>query len=381
MAATASDSLLRNAGILTADGVLRWLSLDDPVQCRAWERIWQAGRHRRPHDHPAYLQLVRPEGYRSAAVIYRHGQAGTILYPFFHARVDAMPGFDSVHRALRHLCSPYGYGGALYEGDPAHADAATARFDRLFSADLRERGFVSEFVREDIFSGRLACRASGERVEQQPNVVVRLDRDPDDIWRGYDHALRTHVRRARKAGLRMVADTDCSGLDDFLSVYYETMDRRCADAYFYMPRERFQHLCAALCRHRAAALLHVYDGSEVVASELLLLSRDAMYAFLSASRASAFSKRPNHFMRHEGAMWGREQGYKWYVLGGGVSPNDGIFRFKSGFDPGSTLPFYLRKVVHNPHACRMLLEARCSYEQARGSGWSPRPDYFPQYLA
>lgn len=379
---TTTYDMLRDAPRAdAAAGDLLWLSLDKPDQCAEWERIWAAGKHRRPHDHPAYLQLVRPDGYETAAVVYRHGKTGVVMYPFFHTLVNQLPGFESVCRPLRHLCSPYGYGGALYDGDPEFAQVATAEFERQFGIVLRERGFVSEFVREDLFAERLAPRGHGQCDVQQQNVVIRLQRDPQDIWNQYGHTIRTDVRRAERSGLRLVVDPRHEGLDDFLCAYYETMQRRGADSYFFMSRERFVALRDALVPLGATTMLHVKDGPRTIASALVLLSADTMYGFLTASHESARDKRPNHFMHHHAILWGREKGYSWYVLGGGIAPNDGLFRFKSGFDPGHTLPFRLRRVVHNPHACEMLANARRMREASNGRPWSPRPGYFPQYLA
>ncbi|GIZ51609.1 GNAT family N-acetyltransferase [Noviherbaspirillum aridicola] len=381
MTTMANRHIVPDIDKLATDWVLQWLSLDDPDGRAEWERIWAAGHHKRPQDHPAYLQLVRPEGYETAAVVYRHGSAGTVLYPFFHVLINRLPGFGAVQRPLRHLCSPYGYGGALYEGDPQSADAASKRFERLFGAELRERGFVSEFVREDLFEERLAVRDDGERTVQQDNVVIRLQRDPEDIWNHYGHTIRTDVRRASRAGLRLEVDHDFERLDDFLGAYYETMQRRGADPYFYMPRQHFMVLRESFGSHAATALLHVRDGRETLASALVLYSADTLYGFLTASRQSAREKRPNHFMHHSAILWGREKGMRWYVLGGGIAPNDGLFRFKSGFDPGHTLPFRLRRVLHNPHACQMLNDVRGRHEQAQGREWTPRAGFFPPYLA
>lgn len=381
MTSLASCNAIPDVRQLPADCVLRWLSLDDPAGRAQWERIWEAGSHRRPHDHPAYLQLVRPEGYETAAVVYRHGSAGTILYPFFHTLINRLPGFGGVRRPLRHLCSPYGYAGAVYEGDPDVAGAASERFERLFGAELRERGFVSEFVREDLFAQRLAVRVDGERMDQQENVVVRLQRDPDEIWAHYGHTIRTDVRRAVNSGLRLEIDPGFDRLDDFLSAYYATMKRRAADPYFFIPRARFVAMRESFGPNAATALLHVRAGDATIASALVLFSADTLYGFLTASHESARHMRPNHFMHHSAILWGRERGLRWYVLGGGIAPNDGLFRFKSGFDPGHTLPFRLRRVLHNPHACQMLTEVRAKHEQTRGGGWKPRPGFFPPYLA
>ncbi|NEX64033.1 GNAT family N-acetyltransferase [Noviherbaspirillum galbum] len=360
---------------------LAWLSLDDPDDRRRYAALWKASAARRPQDAPEYLDLVQPRHYRQVAVHYTH-PGGTVLYPFFECEVRDLPGFAGAPAGMRHIVSPYGYGGPLHEGDPARKAAVSRDFEAALNAELRRRGCVTEFVREDLFSGRLADRTDGELVDHQPNVVVRLRRDPESIWNGYKNTARRNIRQAQRAGLRVSFDHRGSGLGGFLDVYYETMRRRDASDFFFIPAERFEALTAALCPLGNVAYVYVHDGDTVVASDLLLICGDALYAFLSASRASAFQKRPNDLMRHESIMWGHAHGYRHYVLGGGVSPSDGIYRFKLAFDAGGLVPFRTRHVIHDAAACERLVSIRRMAEAERGRpDWQPRPGFFPDYLA
>src|SRR6476661_4928122 len=97
---------------------LTWLCLDDPADLAIYETLWQNGRHRRPHDHPAYLALVRPEHCTPHVAVYRHSDAASIAYPCFLTELAGLPAFRHIGRPLRHLTSPYGYGGPIFDGDP-----------------------------------------------------------------------------------------------------------------------------------------------------------------------------------------------------------------------------------------------------------------------
>ncbi|HJV84470.1 MAG TPA: GNAT family N-acetyltransferase [Noviherbaspirillum sp.] len=359
---------------------ITWLNLDDGAERAVYEKYWEESEHQRPHDHPGFLELVRPEHYQPAAVVCQHEEGARIIYPFFHCSVNSFLPFREVGQSWRHLVSPYGYGGALFEGKAEHMPAASQAFEFLFSQELKERHFVSEFVREDIFPERLACRTQGE-VEQQPNVLVRLDRAPDDIWSNYKHAVRSNVNRARKSGLRVEFDQSGVHLASFLEIYYQTMTRRSAASSYYFSAERFRQLAFSLGKRKATMYVHVYDQDQIVSSELLLLSHDTIYSFLGGSLASAFAKRPNNLLKHEVILWGGRNGYKWLVLGGGVAPGDELFRFKQSFDPGHVAPFTVRRIVHDPDAFGFLEEVRRRHEHRNGRCWQPAPGFFPQYLA
>lgn len=361
-------------------GQLQWLFLDDHCDYATWLKHWETSAYRRPHDHPGFLELVRPDHYSPAVLLYRHAEDACITYPFFYCEINRFAEFSAIRKTLRHLVSPYGYGGALYEGRAGLQDAASERFERLLERELAQNDFVTEFVREDIFPQRLARRCDGE-AEQQPNVVVRLDRSEDEIRRGYKHAVRGNVNKAIKSGLRVSFDPGGERLDAFLRIYYETMERRGASDNFYFPRDRFAHLSDMLGKYNGMMYVHVHDGDEIVSSELLLLSHDTVYSFLGGSLASAFSKRPNNLLKHEAILWGARNGYKRLVLGGGLSPGDELFRFKQSYDPEGIVPFSVRRIIHDQENYDLLVKARREYERGQGREWQPRPGFFPRYLS
>jgi len=247
--------------------------------------------------------------------------------------------------------------------------------------EVARRGVVSEFVREDIFQERLALRNIGERYQQQPNVIVRLNRPTEQIWREYNPKVRKNVTRARQHELRVVFDDSGARLDQFLSVYYETMARNVAAKSFFMAREKFELLSRTLGASNGLTYVHVLSGEQVVSTELLLLSTDTIYSFLGGTLATEFDKRPNDLLKHEVINWGRQRGYKFFVLGGGIRPGDGTFIYKKAFDPESIYPFFVRRVLYNPDEYNVLIERRQQYEEKLGNTWQPQGNFFPAYLS
>jgi hypothetical protein len=332
----------------------RWLCLDNADERAVYLDHWRSNSNRRPHDHPAYLDLVKPDGYAAAVVLYQHAMDAVVTYPFFWCEVNRFTPFRALQRPLRHMVSPYGYGGPLYEGEPAHKEAASRAFEDALHLELRERRFVSEFVREDIFPERLVRRLAGT-TRELPNVLVKLDRDEDEIWAGYKPAVRRNVRLAARNALTVVFDPTGKRLDCFTRIYYDTMARRGANRYFFFPEQGFQDLNTALGSVGASMFVHVLDGDTVVSSELLLLSGTTIYSFLSATLPSAFAKRPNNLLKHEIALWGHRNGYKWLVLGGGLTQDDELLRYKRSFDPNHITPYSVRRIIHAPEDYQRLV--------------------------
>ncbi len=360
--------------------VLRWLSLDVADECAEWRLLWQNSLNRRPHDHPAFLELMKPTNYRSAVAVYKKNER-LIYYPFFWCNLNELSQFKNLDIPLCHMISPYGYGGAIFEGPAWEAESAMLEYELLFTKELAARGFVTEFVREDIFSDRLVKREYGELIVQQLNVVVRLQRDLQDVWRTYKPKVRKNVKKAMEYGLRVELDPSGYLLDDFLKIYYDTMNRTNASNFFYIPKDKFQGITDGLGKDNGCLYVHVYDANEIISTELLLLSPDTIYSFLGGTTTDSFDKRPNDLLKHKVIEWGGKNGYKWYVLGGGVTAGDGIFKYKEAFDPKSILPFHVRRIIHNKQAYDLLLEARRSFENNKGINWQPNPEFFPGYLS
>lgn len=364
-----------------AQGTLHWLDGRLEGDCRAWLELWRASRARRPHDHPGYLRVMASPGCYPAAAAYEHGSGARVLYPFYWRSLTDLPFFPRDASEATHLVSPYGYGGPLYEGPLELHREVSEQFEALYRAEAACHGAISEFVREDLFQERLVIRSGGERLEQQPNVVVRLDRDPEEIWRSYHPKVRKNVTRARQHGLRVVFDASGEHLDGFLSIYLGTMERTGAAKSFFLEKGTFELLGATLGVDGGLAYAHVFQGNEIISTELLLLSADTVYSFLGGTLATAFDKRPNDLLKHEVIAWGARRGFRFYALGGGISPGDGMFRYKQAFDPEGIRPFFIRRIIHDPVRYDRLTESRAGYESAAGRTWQPREDYFPAYLS
>lgn len=359
---------------------LVWLRAAENSDRERWVGIWESTEARRPHDHPSFLELMGNAQLAPAAAFHAHSSGSRILYPFYIRSLAGLPGVSATEKRLVHIVSPYGYGGPLFQGPPEFHAAASRSFEQAFSDRLRREGCVSEFVREDIFQERLAERARGEKILQQNNVVVGLGKTREQHWTNYKQKVRKNVNRAVQAGLEIVYDDTGAMLDEFLSVYYRTMERTGAAEGFIIPAERFEAFNREMRSRRSYVYAHVVKGSRVISTELILLSADSMYSFLGGTLEEHFPDRPNDFLKHETILWGGGEGYRYYVLGGGVRMNDGIFQYKECFDPGNLLPFFVRKLIHDEVQYRKLMQDRRAHEKSCGSGWAPREDFFPGYL-
>lgn len=330
-----------------------------------WEAAWQGWGAREAFAHPAYAALFAREGDRVCCAAMG-GASGGILFPLI---VRPVPGAA----ALCDLVSPYGYGGPF-----AWGDVSPDAFWRGLEEWAGRAGAVSLFTRLPLFRHQTIPFA-GEVEYKGPNVVRSLDLDMDRMWMDYAHKVRKNVKKAERAGLRAEVDPAGERLDEFLEIYHDTMQRRGAARGYYFPEAFFRSILREMPGQ--FAFFHVLSGERVVSTELVLDSAEHVYSFLGGTREEAFDLRPNDLLKHEVIRWARERGKRAFVLGGGVEPADGIFRYKLAFAPDGEVPFHVGKRVFDPGTYARLTDARRSAEREGGRSWEPDPGYFPAYRA
>jgi hypothetical protein len=344
-----------------------------PEERAQWVAWWEAWPDREVFAHPHYVELFARPGDRVLCA-GRRTDSGGVLFPFLLRPLTAEPWSDPAETAWD-LVGPYGYGGAFawnYSADQA------AEFWKQVEDWLREHAVVSSFVRLSLFPDQLLA-FPGTVELNAPNVVRSLDLTPDELWHAYEHKVRKNVNRAKQSQLAVEIDPAGRRLDEFLAIYYSTLDRREASGTYFFPREFF----AALVRNLAGqfVFVHILHNQQVVSSELVLVSARHVYSFLGGTLAEAFPLRPNDLLKHEVILWARQLGKRAFVLGGGYGGEDGIYRYKKSFAPQGSVDFLVGKAIHDRAGYERLLARRRDWETQQGNPWQPKPGYFPEYRA
>jgi hypothetical protein len=336
----------------------------NPAELAAWTGLWERWPGREVWAHPHYARLFAQADQQTLAAVWE-GDDGGVIYPFILRPLSALEWNDDDDPRCD-LVTPYGYGGAFAWGRQEHG------FWDAFDAWAAGIQLVSGFTRLSLFADQL-LPFRGEVGGDLPNVIRSLDLDDDALWRDYAHKVRKNVNRARREELTVSMDTTGERLGDFLRIYAATMDRRDAAEGYYFGDDFFRAIVDELPGQWLLA--HVLDGDAVVSTELVLLSQDSMYSFLGGTVSAAFPKRPNDLLKHELSLWGRRNGKKAYVLGGGYGGPDGIFKYKKGFAPGGVVTFQSGRRVFDEKAHNEL----CARRRQSDPAWAPRDGFFPQY--
>lgn len=349
------------------------LSADQPAERAQWIALWNSWPQREVFAHPQYVGLLASQGHEPLCASWDGGpQGGKVLYPFLLRRLENEPYWSETLGAAADLVTPYGYGGPFC-WDSQETSQLACDFWRHFEAWATAHHVVSEFVRFSLFSEGLLPYPGTPRIDRD-NVVRDLTASEEDLWREFKHKVRKNVNKAERSGVQIAIDPCGESLDDFLSIYRHTMDRRHASETYLFSPEFFQRLHKGLPGQ--FIYFHALHQGRVISTELVLVSAENVYSFLGGTDQQAFDLRPNDLLKVEIIRWAKAQGKKRFILGGGYEPNDGIFQYKTAFAPQGIVPFQVGHRILDPQRYNALVAARRLTPH-----WQPRDGFFPAYRA
>lgn len=126
------------------------------------------------------------------------------------------------------------------------------------------------------------------------------------------------------------AETNQKNISLFSKMYDQTMDRVGADPHWRFPQTWFEWFFHHLPER--ANLFFAMDHKEPVAGCILLHGYGTCYYHFASSLDTCDpGKGTNHCMVFNSMLWAKEHDCSKFHLGGGVDPDDGVFRFKAGF--------------------------------------------------
>lgn len=264
------------------------------------------------------------------------------------------------------LVSPYGYGG--FWGSITDYEA----LNRTYNEFCISHHYICEFVRFELFSDYHA-HYDGEVETRTHNVVRYLEMSLDEMWMDFKQKVRKNVKKANSNNLEIIIENTDEHLQDFLDIYYSTMERSNAESEYYFSKDFFEIL------NRMSdniMYFHVIYEGKVISTELVIYGAENCYSYLGGTNREYFDLRPNDFLKYEIIKWAKEKGLKNFVLGGGYGADDGIFQYKTCLAPKGIVDFYIGRKVFDKENYKKLVDIR-----AEESPDCLESGYFPKYRA
>lgn len=264
------------------------------------------------------------------------------------------------------LISPYGYGG--FWGDISDYETLNKSYNKY----CKENHYICEFVRFELCS-EYRKHYDGEIETRAHNVVRSLDLPLDEMWMDFKQKVRKNVKRAKRNNLEILIENTDNHLQDFLNIYYETMDRSNAEQEYYFSPDFFRIINNM---HDNIMYFYVLWNGKIISSELVIYGAENCYSYLGGTCVEYFDLRPNDFLKFEIIKWAYNKGLKNFVLGGGYGSDDGIFQYKASLAPRGIVDFYIGSKVFLEDIYESLIAIR-----EIDNPLCRKSNYFPQYRA
>lgn len=254
------------------------------------------------------------------------------------------------------VTTPYGYGGPVVIEGTATPEMIDNYYS-AWSAYCKVEKIVAEFIRFHLFDNiQLRETFPGEVIHVTENVVRQLDVSIDRIWTEFEHKVRKNVKKALNNELTVTTDSIGEQLGAFLDIYYKTMERNEAKSFYYFDRAYFQAIIDTLPGQ--FMFFHVWKDAVVISTELVLCSYKYVYSFLGGTLDEYYPMRPNDLLKYEIIKWSKDTGHQAFILGGGYSAHDGIYKYKKAFSQNGDVPFYIGRKVWDEYVYNKLIEMR-----------------------
>lgn len=230
---------------------------------------------------------------------------------------------------LRHA---YNFGGPVSTSD---LDGASDHFDALNDWAIKQ-GCTNQF-----------CTLNPFLVEHQRHLFSQAGMLPmfvkESVYIDLNNIKpkRRGTRYANKAqgsGCRVISmDLTLENIASFYEMYLCTMDRNDAKEYWVFSLDYFLNFA----KYVQPMLLVAFVKEVAEAASLVVVDKDYPIAYYHFT--GSLNKHPdigvNHMLLLASAELAKYNGAKALYLGGGITPNDGVFQFKAGFSD-LRLPVY-----------------------------------------
>ena len=255
-----------------------------------------------------------------------------VAIPLLLRPVAEVVGLESSN--LWDATSVYGYAGPICSHREL-PDTVVKSFQGAVSQYFRENKVVTAFSRlHPLIPQEHVLRGIGEVIEIGQTVSIDLTIPLEQQQARYRENHKRNINRLRRLGWKCTGccGQDCEGecLGEFISIYWETMDRVRASKHYYFDRDYFKNLLRMPGVEVWIFLAHV--NGEASAAGIFTLCNGIVQYHLGGTRTRFLKDAPMKLVFDEVRLWANRRGAKVFHLGGGVGgKKDTLFHFKAGF--------------------------------------------------
>ena len=305
---------------------------------------------------PEYLRLWELNGDGEATLFFYKCDYGLVLYPFLIRKINDLEFFQQIKtdEIFYDITSPYGYGGPLVNPyNKSDKKLLLEEFIKEFSLFCKKNNIVSEFIRFHPLMENHANFIDKLEIEKMNSTIyVDLSVTEEELWENYKRNNRKNIKKALRNDIEVVVDEKYEFFDEFLEIYHGAMKKNNANKYYFFPKKFFEFIRISLDKNYV--LFVSKKNKKIISVELAIYDKDIIYSFLGGTLSEYFPLRPNNLLKHKLILWAKEKNIKYYLIGGGYHPKDGIFEYKHSFSKDGVKDFFVGRKIHDVEKYKIL---------------------------
>lgn len=311
-----------------------------------------------------YVKAFQIHGDGNPYLLYYKKENLRAIYVYMKRKTSVDGWFDSI--------TPYGYGGVLFEGDTSYKNLL--EFWTAYTKKMQDEKIVNNFVRyHPVLANDVPMKSISDVIHLGRTIALDLE-SPEVIWQNIVPKNRNMIRKAEKNGVEIHHSTDIALFKDFVQIYNSTMDNDNADKYYYFGEYFYRSIHEDLSGHYEM-FYATYQG-KIIAMSIILFANKQMHYHLSGSVLEYRNFAPTNLLLYKAALWGCENGYKTFHLGGGVgSSEDNLYKFKAAFNRNSDFQFSIGKHIYDYEKYEHLVKLRIEGDES----FNTKSNFFPLY--
>lgn len=280
-------------------------------------------------------------------VFYEHSnEYGTITNLFIKRKIpidlkDGITYFD--------ITTPYGYGGPIINNVVNNNKKKLIdSYITSFNKYCKENNIITEFIRfHPVINNASDFEKSYVTTFLRNTVGTNLSITDNPILTELSKSARKNVRKSLKKGVTYEVDVEPSSLDDFIEIYYSTMNRNQADDYYYFSKDYFENALKYFKKN--IITVKAFYEDQLIAMGFYFKYKKYLHTHLSGTLSEYLYLSPAYVLRHALIEWGKENNYNLIHHGGGKTNNkdDGLYKFKERFSKDTKFEFYIGKKIWN----------------------------------
>lgn len=340
------------------------ITLIDITKPTEWDAIVKSFTDYDVYYLSGYVKAFQIHGDGDPFLLYYEADELRAIYVYMR-RPTALTG-------IYDTATPYGYGGVLFEGNAAEANIQA--FWKEYLCKMEDEHIVDNFVRyHPVLRNASTMKVVSNVIDLGKTVVIDLS-SSESIWENIISKNRNMIRKAEKKGIEIRHGKSPELFNDFRRIYNATMDHDNADEYYYFDAWFYTSMHNDLSDNYEI-FYALYEG-QIIAMSIILYANKQMHYHLSGSIMEYRNLAPSNLLLYKAALWGCEQGFKTFHLGGGVgSGEDSLYKFKAAFNKYSDCQFSIGKQIFNQKKYDELVRIR----KASDPFFDMTSSFFPLY--